>query len=114
MNERTKSDEQTTDYGALEKSEVLAQFFSIAFPEPEYTQAPVTQEFTRDENGIEIFRDGKKEYTVYINSAMLADRHPTPEKLKELLGTREIAKQITEAKTFRIDHAALGIDEPMR
>ncbi len=113
MNDRATPDAQTSDYGALEKREVLARFFSIEFPEPEYTQTPTPPEFTRDDHGLEIFRDGKKMYTVSISSAMLADRHPTPEELKELLRTREIAKQITQAETFMIDHAALGTDGPV-
>ncbi len=112
MNDGVKPGEQTTDNHAMEKREVLARFFSIAFPEPEYTQAPMGQECTRDDHGLEIFRDGKKAYAVYISPAILADPHPTPEKLKELLGTREIAKQITQAATFRIDHEALGTAEP--
>ena len=114
MNDRPTPDEQDTDHSVLEKREVLARFFSIAFPEPEYTQAPLVQEFAHDDRGPEIILDGKKEYTVYVSSAMLADRNPTPEMLKELLGTKEIAKQIRNAKTFRIDHAALGTDGPVR
>ncbi len=114
MNDQSTSNEPATNYKSVERSEILARFFSLAFPEPEYTQTPMAFEYPRDDHGIEIFRDGKKEHTVYISSAVLADRHPTSEKLKELLETRRIAKQITEAKAFRIDHAALGTDEPMR
>ena len=91
-----------------EKRAILLRFFSKAFPEPKYKRARVPTDFTPYDHGLEIFRDGKKVHVVYISSDTMNDRHPTPKELKELLGSMNIAKQITQAETFRIDHAALG------
>jgi hypothetical protein len=108
MDERVKPDGQNPDPTVAEKKEILVRFFSTSFPEPEYAQAPLATRLSRYPHGLEIFRDGKKVHTVYIDSEMMNDRHPTPKELAESLATMDIAKQITQTDTFKLDHKSLG------